>query len=91
MRSTGKKIQQEYGSAITKAKQEHWMAFLEGLSYAGVWTANRYISGDTSDGGKTHIPRLTLHLNDPLVASTVSTTNKEKSTMLMKLMFPIAS
>ena len=47
-----RKIWWQYGSAIMKAKQEHWMAFLEGLSYAGVWTANRDISGKASDGGK---------------------------------------
>ena len=34
------------------------------------------------------IPMLTLHSNDPLVASMVVTTNEEKGTMLMKLMFP---
>ena len=62
--------------------------FLEGLSYASVWTANRYISGDASDGGKTRILMLTLHSNDSLVASTFATTNEEKSAMLMKLMFP---
>ena len=59
-----RKIRRKYGSAITKAKQEHWTAFLEGLSYAGVWTANRYILGDASDGGKMCIPTLTLRSND---------------------------
>ena len=47
------RIWRDYGSVITKAKQEHWASFLEGLSFADVWTTNQYISGDGSDGAKT--------------------------------------
>ena len=41
----------EYSKAILKAKREHWVSFLEGLSYGEVWIANRYISSGGSDGG----------------------------------------
>ena len=83
-----RRIWRDYGSAITKAKQEHWTSFLEGLSFADVWTANRYISGDSSDGGKTRIPTLTLQPSNTEEVPTVASTNKDKSVMLMRLMFP---
>ena len=71
-----------------KAKRDHWSAFIEGLSYGDVWIANRYISKDGTDGGKTRIPTLTLHLSEPDWPATVATTNEEKSMMLATLMFP---
>ena len=50
--------------------------------------ANRYISGENTDGGKTHIPTLTQQSSDPTLPPMVASTNEEKSLMLAKLMFP---
>ena len=83
-----RRIWRDYSSAITKAKQEHWASFLEGLSFTDVWTANRYISGDGSDGGKTRILMLTLQPSNTEEVPTVASANKDKSAMLMSLMFP---
>ena len=52
-----------------------------------MWTANRYILGKVSDGGKTRIPTLSLALPDPVVVMVIASTNEEKSHMLAKLMF----
>src|SRR6266481_5069556 len=52
-----------------------------------MWTANRYISGKVSDGGKTRILTLSLASPDPVVATVIASTNEEKSHMLAKLMF----
>ena len=71
-----------------EAKQDHWTTFLEGLSYSEVWTANHYISGKNTDGGKTRIPTLTQQSSDPALPPTVASTNEQKSLMLVKLMFP---
>ena len=81
-------IRSKYSAAITDAKREHWTTFLENLSYSEVWTANCYISGENTDGGKTHIPTLTQQPADPIQAPMVASTNEEKSLMLAKLMFP---
>ena len=35
-----RKVRREYGREIEIAKKDHWIAFLEGLSYTEVWTAN---------------------------------------------------
>ena len=59
----------------------------QGLSYGEVWTANRYISSDSTDGGKTRIPTLMLKSVDPTVPVLVASINEEKSQMLSKLMF----
>ena len=59
------------------------------MSYREVWIANHYISGEASDGGKTHIPMLTQQHSDPSLPPTVASTNEEKSQMLAELMFPV--
>ena len=74
--------------AILKAKKDYWDAFLEDMSYGEVWIANHYISGEASDGGKTHILTLTLQHSDSSLPPTVASNNEEKSHMLAKLMFP---
>ena len=81
-------IKSEYSAAITETKREHWIMFLEGLSYSEVWTANWYISGENTDSGKTRIPTLMQQLTDPNLLPMVASTNEEKSLMLAKLMFP---
>ena len=73
---------------INEAKQEHWEAFLEGLSYGDMWMANRYILGKASDRSKTRIPTLSLHSADLAVVTVVASTNEEKSHMLANMMFP---
>ena len=79
----------EYSKAILEAKREHWVGFLERLSYGEVWIANRYISSSGSDGGKTRIPTLKLSLAaDPLAPPMIASMNEEKSAMLARLMFP---
>ena len=78
---------QKYSEAITKAKWDHWSAFIEGLSYGDVWITNRYISNDGTDGGKTRIPILMLHLSKADRPTTVATTNEEKSVMLATLTY----
>ena len=77
-----------YGTEILSAKKEHWVAFLEGISFSNIWHANRYISAGGSDGGKTRIPTLKLYsLMDPTAPAAEATTNEEKSEMLASLMF----
>ena len=81
-------LRQKYSKAIMKAKWDHWSMFIEGLSYRDIWIANRYISKDGTDGGKTRIPTLMLHPSEPDWPTTVATMNEEKSVMLATLMFP---
>ena len=83
-----RKTQLDYSVAILKAKKDHWDAFLEDMSYGEVWIANHYVSGEASDGGKTCILMLTLQNSNPSLPPTVASTNKEKSHMLTKPMFP---
>ena len=78
-----------YSEEIANAKREHWDTFLANMSYGEIWVANHYISSDSGNGGKTHVPTLYLH---PLVGlenpSQEAATNKDKSAMLTGLMFP---
>ena len=51
-----RKARNHYGNEIQAAKRVHWADFLKHMSNGDIWTANRYISGDANDGGKTRIP-----------------------------------
>ena len=84
-----RKARSKYSEAIIKVKKDHWDAFLEGMSHGEVWIANRYISSNASDSGKTCSPMLTQQHNDPSLPPMVASTNDKKSQMLAKLMFPI--
>ena len=60
-----------------------------GVELCGGVDSKSISSGDGSDGGKTCILTLILRPSDPAAEPEVATTNKEKSAMLMRLMFPI--
>ena len=83
------KIRNQYRNEIQAAKKAHWAEFLEHMTNRDIWTANQYISGDASDGGKTRIPTLTLSSPPGSgVPDEEAATNEDKSAMLAKLMFP---
>ena len=72
---------------ILAAKQDHWVKFLEGMSYSHVWMANRYISDNSRDGSKKRVPTLTL-ITPSIQGGTASIdlimiSNEEKSSLLM--------
>jgi ribonuclease HI len=84
-----RKIRQQYAKEILTAKHEHWKSFLEEMSHSEIWIANRYISSDGGDGGKTRIPTLTsLTPGAATGRMATATSNEEKSRMLAKAMFP---
>ena len=76
----------QYVAAIKKSKQEHWEAFLEEVDMKTIWTAHKYASADTSDGGRARIPTLTAKREDG--TRWVADTNEQKSTMLYNTFFP---
>lgn len=76
----------EYDKAISKAKKEHWLEWLEEMDGNGLWTANNYISNPTGDGSKTRIP--TLQKKESNGTVTTADTNEDKSIMLAQSMFP---
>ena len=53
-----------YSEAIRKAKDNHWVGWLEMLDKGGIWAANRLTSGAGTDGGRNRIP--TLLVKDPI-------------------------
>jgi hypothetical protein len=75
-----------YASAIEKSKREHWENFLEGIDQKTVWTAHRYASADTTDGGCTRIPTLKQVQADGSVLT--AETNTDKADMLYGTFFP---
>jgi len=81
-----KTIKNSYADAISKAKQQHWLNWLEEIEGNDLWTANRYISSEPRDGGKTRIPTLTTSNADSSINE--AATNNEKSTMIAKSFFP---
>jgi ribonuclease HI len=75
-----------YAEAIEKAKKDHWKDFLDRIDQKTIWTASKYASADTSDGGRTRIPTLvTTQANGTQL---VAETNREKEDLLFDTFFP---
>ena len=59
-----RQVRNLYSEAIWKAKDEHWVEWLENLDEGDIWMANRMMSGAATDGGRSRIP--TLLVKDPI-------------------------
>lgn len=81
-----KSLKNQYANEIASTKKQHWIDWLEDIEGNDLWTANRYISSDPSDGGKARIP--TLVLKKPDGSTIEATTNAEKSTLIAEAFFP---
>lgn len=81
-----KSIKNLYANEITATKKQHWLEWLEDIEGNDLWTANRYISSEPRDGGKTRVPTLTS--TNPDGSNFEATTNLEKSQILAKSFFP---
>ena len=75
-----------YDKAIKATKKEHWLNWLEDTAGNDLWTAHKYISNPAGDGGKTRIP--TLRTKDSEGNDTLATTNKDKSKVFARSLFP---
>jgi len=80
-----KMVKNAYTDEIKKAKQQHWLNWLENIEGNNLWTANRYISSEPRDGGKTRIPMLMMKKADGTIDE--AATNNEKSIMIAKSFF----
>ena len=81
-----RKIYNDYGDAIKRAKVVHWTAFLEGMMGKELWSANQYISNPIGDGGKQHIP--TLKVVNGSGEPVELYTNAEKGAVFCNIFFP---
>jgi ribonuclease HI/endonuclease/exonuclease/phosphatase family metal-dependent hydrolase len=81
-----KRLVNRYANAIQSTKTAHWKVWLEDVSGNDIWVANKYASGDPTDGGRTRIP--TLHVKQPNGTVRAIHSNNEKSDALCKTFFP---
>ena len=75
----------QYGEAIIQAKRQHWSNYLEEMSAADIWTANKFIREPAGDGGSPRIP--TLKVRNQAGAETLVNDNKDKARIFAKLLF----
>lgn len=80
-------IKKRYAAEIESTKKQHWIEWLEHIEGNDLWTANKYISTEPKDGGKTRVP--TLHVKRPDGSTTEANTNQEKSTIIAASFFPL--
>ena len=81
-----RRVRNKLKEEISKAKQNHWMDYLEGLDKDSVYTANKYITTPIGDGGRTSIPALKSQNTQGDIIEAV--TNEEKSQLLARSFFP---
>ena len=72
--------------AISQMKKDHWIQFLEEATQCDIWTANKYVTAPSSDGGKARIPVLQVRNADGTTTEAIS--NDNKSIALAKAFFP---
>ena len=82
-----KTLKTRYAEEIALTKKQHWIEWLEDIEGNDLWTANRYISSEPRDGGKTRVPSLKRKNEDNTI--TIANTNQEKSTMIAESFFPL--
>jgi hypothetical protein len=81
-----KTARSQLADEITQTKKQHWIEWLEDIEGNDIWTANRYVTSEPSDGSKSRIPTLKTTLAD---GSTVeASTNDDKSKLIAKSFFP---
>ena len=81
-----KQIWSKYSEAIKQAKEQHWQAFLEGITGKELWTTHWYISSPTGNGGRARIP--SLKVDNGNGTSRVISTNDEKGNVFGRIFFP---
>ena len=81
-----RKLSNEYGEAVIKAKQQHWTDYLEDMSAGDIWTANRYLRELVGDGGVPCIP--TICVQRPDGTEQKISDNKKKVELFAKTFFP---
>lgn len=81
-----KTLKNRYAAQIESTKKQHWIEWLENIEGNNLWTANKYISSSSTDGGKARIP--TLITRNPDGMQVEANTNQEKSAILATSFFP---
>jgi len=51
-----KAAEDSFAEAMTKAKRNHWIKYLENMMEKDIWTANKYVSEPVSNGGNQGYP-----------------------------------
>ncbi|PPQ73739.1 hypothetical protein CVT24_006959, partial [Panaeolus cyanescens] len=80
-----RRTRNEYGEAITAAKEEHWRLFLEEATEREMWIANGYLKSPVGDAGRPRMPSLKITREGQEV--TIDT-NDQKAESLAESFFP---
>ena len=75
-----------YGEAIVQAKRQHWTKYLEEMTAADLWPANKFLREPAGDGGCPRIP--TLKVRNQANEVILINDNEEKAKIFAKLFFP---
>ena len=75
-----------YGELIVQAKHQHWTTYLEEMTAADVWTANKFIRELAGDGGSPRIP--TLRVVNQAGEQVLINDNEDKARTFIKMFFP---
>ncbi|KAF7354515.1 RNA-directed DNA polymerase from transposon X-element [Mycena venus] len=83
-----KAAMREYGEAVDKGKERHWVEWQEKIIGSQIWDIHKFLNAVPSDGGAARIP--TLERRDPVSKRVVATaeTNEEKVALFKEEFFP---
>ena len=81
-----RRLSNKYGDAIIQAKRQHWTTYLEEMTAADIWTANKFIGEPAGDGGSPRIPTLKTR-NGAGEVITINS-NEDKAALFARTFFP---
>jgi ribonuclease HI/endonuclease/exonuclease/phosphatase family metal-dependent hydrolase len=83
-----KRARNAFAEALRKAKESHWVTWLEEINKRSIWDAHRLVSAESSDGGAARVPALRVRERgtDRVVEEAIA--NEDKASMFYKLFFP---
>ena len=69
----------KYGETIIQAKRQHWSNYLEEMTSADIWTANKFIKEPAGDGGSPRIPTLQVRNEEGVITHINNNEDKAKT------------
>jgi ribonuclease HI len=78
----------DFAAALRKAKESHWVQWMNDMDGNTIWGAHRLTKAEPSDGGAARVPVLQVREAGTRRVQTEAVSNEEKARLFHQLFFP---
>jgi ribonuclease HI/endonuclease/exonuclease/phosphatase family metal-dependent hydrolase len=78
----------EFADALRKAKNAHWVTWMNELDGHTIWDAHRLVKAEASDGGAARVPVLRVREQGSRRVKEEAVSNEDKARLFYKMSFP---